>query len=439
MKILGWKLIVPVVAAATSVVVALVATGGGSPGEQSLPTVTAPAPTSTIAPQRDRITTTTTVSTAPDSEVPAYLLAVDNGSELLPAVGGLGSVSARDQADSKIVQPWRLPPLAERQAAEAEAARAAATAAAAEAAQAAVAPTTTVTPVVSPPTASQPVSDSPPQPVNNTAVFPGRGGVGYIGDPAALTVVESVATAPAGTSWDDSRKVLNVNSPDLILDHLFIRGGVDVYGGGTTTLSNSIVEYGAGDEMGILMRGGSGALVMTDTTIRRAPGTTASVGNGRGGVQISGGHSMTLLRNDISGLPDGMQLAGDNLLVAWNWIHDLAMVGSYPNNTHNDGIQLYSGSNITIANNRIEIGATAPYSNGALFFQGSGIGNVRIESNYLDGGGFPMRFETGTVSVINNVIGPNRLYGNKLVGPAATVVEWRDNLDLATGGAVTPP
>jgi len=435
MKILSWKLIVPVVAAATSVVVALVATGGDSPGEQSLPTVSAPAPTSTVAPQSDLITTTTTLSIASESAVPAYLLAVDNGSELLPAVGGLSPVLARDQADSTIVQPWRLPPLAERQAAEAAAARAAAAAAA----RTAVAPTTTVTPVVSPPTVSQPVSDSPPQTVNNTAVFPGRGGVGYIGDPAALTVVDSVATAPPGTSWDDSRKVLNVSSPDLILDHLFVRGGVDVYGGGTTTLTNSIIEYGAGDEMGILMRGGSGALVMTDTTIRRAPGTTASVGNGRGGVQISGGHSMTLLRNDISGLPDGMQLAGDNLLVAWNWIHDLAMVGSYPNNTHNDGIQLYSGSNITIANNRIEIGATAPYSNGALFFQGSGIGNVRVESNYLDGGGFPMRFETGTVSVINNVIGPNRLYGNKLVGPAATVVEWRDNLDMATGGAVTPP
>jgi len=437
MKVLSWKLVVSVFAAATSVVVALGVTGGGSSGSQNPPIVATEVVATTIAPLREIPATTTTVSVPSDADnaVPRYLLALRNDPKHSPTLGELDQVVAPDPADSTIVQPWRLPPLDERRAAEAEAARAAAAAAVAVAKPVVVpSPTTTVAPTV-----SQPAPDSPPQPVNNTAVFPGRGGVGYIGDPAALTIVESAATAPPGAVWDDTRKVLTVRSPDMVLDHLFVRGGVDVYGGGTTTLTNSIIEYGTGDEMGVLMRAESGALVMTDTTIRRAAGTTASVGSGRGGVQISGGHSMTLLRNDISGLPDGMQLAGNNLVVAWNWIHDLAMVGSYPNNTHNDGIQLYSGSNISITNNRIEIGASAPYSNGALFFQGSGIGNVRIESNYLDGGGFPIRLETGTVTVVNNVVGPNRLYGNKFVGAGATVVEWRDNLDLATGGAVTPP
>lgn len=264
------------------------------------------------------------------------------------------------------------------------------------------------------------------------------GAIGFDGSEAALKVIDSAGSAPSGTTWDNNRKVLNVVAADVRLDRVLVKGGVDVYGGGTTRITNSVIEFGYGEEVGVLMRNSSDQLVLTGSTIRRWAGSTPTVGNGRGGVQISGSHTMTIRNNDISGLPDGMQLAGDDIVVECNYVHDLTMVGTYPNNTHNDGIQLYSGNNIRIAHNWIDAGAVAPYSNAALFFQGSSIGDVTVEANFLNGGGFPIFFENGRVTVRHNLVGDDYLYGNKRVDSGATVVEWTGNLN-ADFTLVTPP
>ncbi len=446
MKMRGFKVLgfgaVAALSATGALVLTAVGTGSDDTDQSLAPTsvsVVAPTTAASAAAPATSSTTSTTTSTTPPLHL-VDVVASEGPSRSPEGVLEAPTIAIPDDPDRQLF-PWLLPPIAERR--ETEEAQRVEAEMLAEAAAAAAPPAATTPPAsTTAPPSGQPQAAVP---VNNTATYAGRGGVGYLGVFESLTVIESAATAPVGTTWDDARKVLNVNSPDLTLDHVFVKGGVDVNGGGTTTITNSIIEFGYAEEMGVLMRASSGGLVMTDSTIRRLAGTTPSVGNGRGGIQISGGHPMTLRRNDISGLPDGMQLSGNNITVEWNWIHDLAMVGSYPNNTHNDGVQLYGGTNIRFAHNRIEIGAREPYSNGALFFQGSGIGSVTIESNYLDGGGYSIRLETGQVSVVNNVVGGNYLWGNRFIGAGATIVEWRDNIDLnaermaAEGAEITPP
>ena len=131
----------------------------------------------------------------------------------------------------------------------------------------------------------------------------------------------------------------------------------------------------------VMLRDGGGSLDVRDSTLRWRPGSSPSAGSGSGVIQITGNHDdVVILRNDISGNPDGIQVAGDNWTIQENWIHDLAMVGTYPDNTHNDGIQIYNGSGHRIVSNRIEIGARSPYSNSPVFLQGSSIGSVERDT-----------------------------------------------------------
>jgi hypothetical protein len=120
---------------------------------------------------------------------------------------------------------------------------------------------------------------------------------------------------------------------------------------------------------------------------------------------------VTVRRSTLSGNPDGMQCAGSCLLED-SWIHGLAMVGTYPNNTHNDGIQVFTGT-VTVRNSTISIGARAPYSNAAIFMQGDASMRVRVEGSHLDGGAYTLYCENGHVDWVGSTFGGEHLYGEK--------------------------
>lgn len=301
---------------------------------------------------------------------------------------------------------------------------------------------TTTTPPATTTTATVPTTTAPAPP---GAVAPGTvpqpGQVGFRGDPATLRVIDSSASnLPAGAAWSSGALRINGN---VTLDGVFVRGGIQL-SSGSLTLRNSIVE-GTPSLWATILASRGTVLDVRDSTLRWKAGASypgSSWGNG----VIHGDARMTIVRNDLSGSPDGIQFASSDSLFEQNHIHDLAMFGD----THNDGIQSYGGTNNRFRYNRIDLRdaqglAYNGHQNGALFFQPSSgfpLVNVQIVGNWLSGGGFTLRLEapvTGAV-VTDNQFGPyTGGWGNVLVdNSGVAIATWSNNLD-ASGRLISRP
>ncbi|RZS40904.1 hypothetical protein EV193_103219 [Herbihabitans rhizosphaerae] len=316
-----------------------------------------------------------------------------------------------------------------------------------------IAPTTTVAPTTvstgkPPVTTTKPSSTSSSKPSTTrptsapapgalpSGVVPAPGQVGFRGDPATLKVVDGPGNAPAGTTW--SAGVLRVSGKDVVLDKVFVKGGVEYNGTGTLAIRGSIVEGNRNSWAAVL--GNSGHLDIRDTTVRWKAGD-GGPNNKWGNGAIHGDSTMTVIRCDISGTPDGVQNGRGNSTFEQNHIHDLARFGSYPNNTHNDGIQNYGGANLVIKYNRIDIEGPdgvaydGTHQNAALFFMPSGgnpSANLQVVGNFLAGGGYILRLGapmSGAV-VADNRFGPTTGgWGEVTKDGGASLKQWANNLD----------
>jgi hypothetical protein len=101
-------------------------------------------------------------------------------------------------------------------------------------------------------------------------------------------------------------------------------------------------------------------------------------------------------------------------------------------------MQFYGGPNIVIKDNRIDLGVfDGEHQNGALFFQGN-FSAPQITHNYLRGGGYYLRLESGVANagVVNNIFAPldPLAWGYALV--QGTIATWTGN--VTTTGATVP-
>lgn len=294
---------------------------------------------------------------------------------------------------------------------------------------------TTPTPVPDPIPAPTP-TPVPPAGVLVPGIAPQPGQVGYLGAVGDLKVINSAATAPPGTRWVDPG-YLQIDSDTVTLDKVYVQGGVDYYGKGVLTVSNSIIEGGSAWFV-LIGRSQGGHMTVTDSTLRWKTGAPYPSNWGNGAIH--GDTTMTVQRCDISGTPDGIQNGPGNSLFDQNYIHNLAMIGTYPNNTHNDGIQFYGGPNIIVRYNRIDLGSfDGQHQNGALFFQGT-FNSPEIIGNYLRGGGFFLRLESGVTgaSVKNNTFGPLDTSWGYVLASQGTIGSWLNNKD-SYGNLVPQP
>ncbi|MCU1458701.1 MAG: Esterase [Actinomycetia bacterium] len=154
----------------------------------------------------------------------------------------------------------------------------------------------------------------------------------------------------------------------------------------------------------------------------------------------------TARRLDIHNQLDGLKAMG-NVLIENCWVHDLNFHTGSPSYgagdyTHNDAVQISSGSNVTIRNNRFEHND----GNSSIFIdadQGP-INNVMVTGNYLGGGSITLfsiisrsapQFGVPTgVFVTNNIFTEEHRYDYALVGGT---VWWAANVNL-NGQIVTP-
>jgi hypothetical protein len=259
--------------------------------------------------------------------------------------------------------------------------------------------------------------------------------VGFRGDPATLAPIGRDTDLPPGTRWEDGALV--VERRNLRLEDVYVRGGVRFDRRGSLSIRDSIVEGGYGATHVVLGTAKGATLDVRRSTLRwrpdREPGVDTSAA-----IQISNLVRIVAIENDISGTTDGIQVAGDRTRIVGNRIHDLALVGTFPESSHNDGIQVFAGRDVLIRDNHIEIGFDDVHQNAAVFLQpgdGDSITAPRIVRNVLEGGRFTLRLEQPTTT--DAVVVDNRFHRSTanqadayaLMG--ATIAAWEGNVDEA--------
>lgn len=276
-------------------------------------------------------------------------------------------------------------------------------------------------------------------------VVPEPGGVGFRGDPRSLTVIDGSGRVPSGTRWDDG--ALRVDAANVVLDHVYVRGGVDFYGGGTLTIRNSIVEGDQRTWSPVMGRTAGSRLDLSDSTIRYRAGAPPPGPIWNNGA-IQGDSTMSVVRCDISGTPTGIQNGPGDSLIEQNDIHGLKLLGVYPNETHNDGVQSYGGPGLVVRDNRIDIRGEdgraydGSHQTSAVFVQPSltqPSTGLDVEGNYLVGGGFALRIEAPTTGavVVDNTFGPTTGgFGAAAVDDGVVLTGWRNN--VRESGASVP-
>jgi hypothetical protein len=293
-------------------------------------------------------------------------------------------------------------------------------------------PTSAATPRTLPPGMGAPE----PSTAAPASTAPGRaapGVVGFRGERGSLTVIDGPGSAPRGTSWKDS--TLIISSGSVTLDRVWVKGSIDFDGSGTLTVTHSVVEASGSAWSVVVGHDPAGELHIRDSTIAwpaDVPPPAADWGNGA----VHGDSRMVLVRNDISGTPDGVQQGTGNSVFEQNYIHGLRTLPE----SHNDGIQLYGGPGVVIRGNYIVLDGPSESQNAAVFLSDDGGGFTRpvVDNNYLLGGGFVLRLEDGCEAAVvtGNDFGPLAGYGEVDITPGASVTGWRDN--VTAQGVVLP-
>jgi hypothetical protein len=158
-----------------------------------------------------------------------------------------------------------------------------------------------------------------------------------------------------------------------------------------------------------------------------------------------------IYRANIHGAVDGLK-AGDNVTVKDSYIHDLAWFASDPNQgggaTHNDAVQSWVGNvNVSLLHNTLD-----PGNGGNAAYQVTQDGgrrayNLRIDGNWLDGGGCTLNFSskggptpmTG-IYVDNNRFGRHSVFNCPILLSTQTVLSSNSgNVWDDTGSPIPPP
>lgn len=195
---------------------------------------------------------------------------------------------------------------------------------------------------------------------------------------------------------------MSITVAGTIIDKMNITGNVEVRAANVVIKNSKISDKGYWP-----VRVFSGAsLTIEATEIVGASNSEAAIGIDSGGT-----YSASLL--DVHGSADGLR-AGSGVVIENCYIHDLSVVSGV---THNDGIQMLSGTNVRISNNYIDVKNGC---NSAIIIQtdSGAISDVTISSNYLNGGGYTIFSRKGSegsiptgIVITGNRFGRSYQYG----------------------------
>ena len=166
--------------------------------------------------------------------------------------------------------------------------------------------------------------------------------------------------------------------------------GLDVHGkvrvtAPNVTLANSIVRgddstavYGLVDANN--PNSDHHGFVIRDTTI------VPTYANAYAGAGILG-HDFTALRVEVTKTVDAVHISGNNVVVQASWLHDTTFVPKASNpfgsDSHNDGVQVVRGTNITVTGNTI----SGNSNSGLMVTQDEGVvSGLKFTGNWASGG-----------------------------------------------------
>ena len=228
------------------------------------------------------------------------------------------------------------------------------------------------------------------------------------GPPAglSLTVVNQDVTVTASNTVIDAQDIRGF----LIIQASNVRVTRSIVRGRATTATTSIIRVNSGT-----------GIVIEDTEIAAAQPSV--------GVDGLSGSNFTARRLHIHGGVDGMKM-GSNSSIECSYIHDLRSFASDPSQgggpTHNDAIQILSGSNIRVIGNQL-LAATSQNAAIQVTQDFGAVSNLNIENNWADGGGCTFNFSHNggsslTVNTRNNRFGRSSYFNCPILRSLSTTL-----------------
>lgn len=224
-----------------------------------------------------------------------------------------------------------------------------------------------------------------------------------------------------------------------IYENMDYRGNVTIRASGVTIRNSRITSSTLAPESGCSTsqaRGAQYALAVSSSATNFVlENSEVVIGTSHRKLNGIGGANMTIRNSEIRGGVDGIGIVGNNVMLEGNYIHSLYYHPKDPYQnctpTHNDGIQIHYGSNITIRNNTISgKPANAPQGNAAIMLNQNGgrtTGNVAITGNWGDYGMCAFNVSQNGGAAIRGLVMTNNKMGKneQLIGgkPCAIIVD----------------
>ncbi len=281
-----------------------------------------------------------------------------------------------------------------------------------ERAESSPAPAPTPEPAPVPTPAPTPAPAPTPEPAPVTTGTPGASNTGV----------------PSGTALTVHNGDINVTKPGTVLSGLDVRGLIKI-SAPDVTIKNSIIRGRTMNGPGALINnlGGHRNLVVTDTEL--SPSSASPHANG------IYGYNFTATRLDINNVIDGIHITGSNVSLQDSWIHDHMHYRNDPNQggspSHDDGIQIQAGNNVTVTGNRL----TDSHSAAVQITQDRGpVSNFTFSDNFANGGACTVNIAEKSygpimgATITDNSFGrDSRLANCAVIAPTTTKIDFANN------------
>ena len=242
---------------------------------------------------------------------------------------------------------------------------------------------------------------------------------------------------PAGTRLTVYNGNLTITTAGATYSGLDIHGFVSVQAP-NVTIKNSIIRGGvASGDIGLVQDVSNSATNFLIEDSELVPANPS--------VQIDGikGWNYTALRVNIHGTTDGIKMYGPNATLEDSYIHGLVTYAHDPdqggNQSHNDGVQVLSGTNLRVLGNTI-VGGT---NTALMVTQDHGTtGTLTFNNNWLSGGNCTINMtpkplkSMGAMTVENNIFTNDSTLHCPILDTLTTNLTTSGNVYAGTGGAV---
>ena len=285
-------------------------------------------------------------------------------------------------------------------------------------------------PIPEPTPAPAPIPEPTPAPTPTPVPEPAPVTSGTPGD--------SNTGVPSGTALTVHNGDINVTRAGTVLSGLDVRGLIKI-SAPDVTIKNSIIRGRTMNGPGALINnlGGHRNLTVTDTEL--SPSSASPDANG------IYGYNFTATRLNINNVIDGIHITGSNVSLQDSWIHDHMHYRNDPNQggspSHDDGIQIQAGNNVTVTGNRL----TDSHSAAVQITQDRGpVSNFTFSDNFANGGACTVNIAEKSygpimgATIADNSFGrDSRLANCAVIAPTSTKIDFANNYYVPDDTLVT--